>query len=541
MQWTPIWLTACLSAVLFSAPLSAAPAAAAPTGELPRLQTIYSNSVSVIEAKYAAQRTNAPAQYLLDLDALEKSYQQKGDIKGVVAVRSERKQFNRELVVPGPDTDGDPTELKTVRAKLRARPAELDDQKKKEMADLNAAYFNRLEGLQRELTRQGRIDAALSLQAEMDTIKNKSPTSDVSSVPSPAAKPTSPPIVAGNTQGDRIDAKHQTSRQTTLSSLTRPAIAKVIIHNTYNSRQKNAGVRSGTVALFAGETEILRKPFNIDWVVGEDSKVEVAVSPSPAIDRILIECDKSNDLICGLAEIELISKDGKNVAKRFALRVSSFHPGHEAEWLVDGVTQASREIKGNWMAVPIANTPAWVEFIDSPADGRKNPMPVSRPQTLRSEDKDRSLDQAIAHLPEEDQQAIKGLRFSQPEPSPIDSRGYTYIKGQIQVSNTGPKAAITDKLQLEMRMLCRNRDKEWSVIRCVTGFDVTDKGKQVVKVSFGQYNDLFDKLNGDRKTELHDSYTVVRYSGITVFESPCKTLSSLPTEWWKDDRLVYGK
>lgn len=146
----------------------------------------------------------------------------------------------------------------------------------------------------------------------------------------------------------------------------------------------------------------------------------------------------------------------------------------------------------------------------------------------------------IESLSEEDQQAIKGLRFSDPEPAPMDTRELLYIKGKIDVVNTGQENSITDKMEIEMRLLCRNKDKEWSVIRCVTALDIGEKGRQTVVVRFRQHNDLLGKLNFDKAEKLQDSYTVVRYLGVVIFEAPGKSRPSFPKEWWKDEALVYN-
>ena len=146
----------------------------------------------------------------------------------------------------------------------------------------------------------------------------------------------------------------------------------------------------------------------------------------------------------------------------------------------------------------------------------------------------------LESLPEEDRQTIKCLRFSDPEPAPMDSRELLYIKGKIDVVNTSPKNTITDKMEIEMRLLCRNKDKEWAVIRCVTGFDIVEKGRHTATVRFRQHNDLLGKLNVDKMEKLQDAYTVIRYLGVVIFEEPGKSRASFPKEWWKDEDLVYN-
>lgn len=76
--------------------LLAAPSVEA-TNEFARVQGIYTSVLARIEMKYMALQTNAPSRYLQSLDALEKTYQQKGDFKSVMAVRREKEQLKSEL------------------------------------------------------------------------------------------------------------------------------------------------------------------------------------------------------------------------------------------------------------------------------------------------------------------------------------------------------------------------------------------------------------------------------------------------------------
>ena len=149
------------------------------------------------------------------------------------------------------------------------------------------------------------------------------------------------------------------------------------------------------------------------------------------------------------------------------------------------------------------------------------------------------LSNGIKALPPEDQEVVKTLKFSLPEAAPIHTRGLTYIKGTIQATVTGPNHSITDKLEIEMRMLCRSKDMVYSVIWCVRKFDINDRGRHVVNISFSENNDLFAKLHVKRDAKLFDTYTVVRYQKVPIYESPAKGFPGAPKDWWKDEALVY--
>ena len=149
---------------------------------------------------------------------------------------------------------------------------------------------------------------------------------------------------------------------------------------------------------------------------------------------------------------------------------------------------------------------------------------------------------ALAALPAEEQATIKALKFYGAEPAPMRSRGCTYIKGAIQVINNSANNVVEGKLEVEMRLLCQDRDKKWGVIICTSKIDLAKKGQQSLNLNFYDYNSKLSKLNGeagnDRPKPPRDTYTCVRYLGIKIYEVPGKSLASVPKDWWKDAELV---
>jgi hypothetical protein len=171
--------------------------------EWANLLKIYQTEIAQIAVKHAEQMTNAPVFYLKSLDQLEKLYQEKGDIKGVVAVRSERARFDRDSVVSAQGLPGEPGELSTLRGKQLALPAELATSRSNQTARLDAAYLARLTALQQQWTRQGLIDNALALQTEIDRLAantkvgSRSATADTPGASAP--RETVPTAVTGTT------------------------------------------------------------------------------------------------------------------------------------------------------------------------------------------------------------------------------------------------------------------------------------------------------------------------------------------------------
>lgn len=134
--------------------------------EFRRLRDVYTNAVAAIEAKRSGRTKDLPAQYQRELDALGKACQQKGDLKGVLAVKEERERAKGATGESGTGSETEPGELKALRERFRVMPAELDRQKQLELDGLAASYVKHLGNLERRLTVQGDIDAAVAVHAE---------------------------------------------------------------------------------------------------------------------------------------------------------------------------------------------------------------------------------------------------------------------------------------------------------------------------------------------------------------------------------------
>ena len=169
------WTTPCglVLSVVFALPLllHAAPTTPPVTNELSRLSGIYESAKAKIETKHASQVADLPAQYGKALDALEKVYQEHGDLKGVLSVHAERDAFSKAGTASANPLPGEPQELSELRAKQLAGPATLAAGQRDEMARLTAAYVSRLTELQKEWTRRGLIKEALAIQTQIDSLR----------------------------------------------------------------------------------------------------------------------------------------------------------------------------------------------------------------------------------------------------------------------------------------------------------------------------------------------------------------------------------
>jgi len=147
----------------------------------------------------------------------------------------------------------------------------------------------------------------------------------------------------------------------------------------------------------------------------------------------------------------------------------------------------------------------------------------------------------IDTLPAEDQEIVRGLAFKKWEPSPLASRRWSYIKGEIEVENTGPKNSIAGKLHADMSLLFLNKDHDWVVVSCGSDFAITTTGQEAIHLSFKESNNLFETLFGDRKAPSLTTHTIVRYGGVVIFEDPLDPkAANAPREWWTHKTGVIG-
>jgi hypothetical protein len=109
----------------------------------------------------------------------------------------------------------------------------------------------------------------------------------------------------------------------------------------------------------------------------------------------------------------------------------------------------------------------------------------------------------------------------------------TFIKGHVKLRNAASTRLVTGKMEVEIWLLFKNKDKKWGVINAKAPLDVPDKGPQTVNVSFKGYNHDIVNLTGDKDTKPDDAYVVVRYLGAVIYEQPAKQPSRVPKEWWK--------
>jgi phage tail protein X len=138
--------------------------------ELPPLRQAFDQALSEAATAHEQHTREMPGQYVKAIETLEAERRQSGDLGAVIALRSERARFLTEsnVVVEAARAEH-PAILRLKRQYLRKQA---HGAVQRDEAILRAAetYTNHLTVLKQQLTRSGRMDAALLLQAEEQSV-----------------------------------------------------------------------------------------------------------------------------------------------------------------------------------------------------------------------------------------------------------------------------------------------------------------------------------------------------------------------------------
>jgi len=135
---------------------------------------------------------------------------------------------------------------------------------------------------------------------------------------------------------------------------------KLVIHNAHSGAFNNVGTLECNVRLFARGREVWSKhAVSVPWAPNEDRSVTLAL-PAERFDRVRVEITKWKNLAGGLAEIQVLSSDGRNMALGCpAIASGTMHGRVGVEHITDGVTATAAADIGAWLLPP--QTAGWIE------------------------------------------------------------------------------------------------------------------------------------------------------------------------------------
>lgn len=140
--------------------------------ELTTLRAAYKESLNKLDDTYYEQLREAPKTHLKALEELEKRYQSAGELKPLLAVREERLRFEKNPRADAITLVAAPDKLRALQEQYIQTLKDLELNRARSILDLTQKYVTRLTQVQKDLTRQGRIDEALKVLAEAEAAPN---------------------------------------------------------------------------------------------------------------------------------------------------------------------------------------------------------------------------------------------------------------------------------------------------------------------------------------------------------------------------------
>lgn len=141
---------------------------------LDRYKSIYLKEVARLKLTSQAQKLHAPQEHIKAMRALEQEFQEKGDLKNLLAVRKERKRFISDPRVDAIIPVVTPAQLRALQKSYIKNYESIKESRNQEISQLKEKYLGALKKLQTNLTKQGKIDEALIVMNEIQSSKKDS-------------------------------------------------------------------------------------------------------------------------------------------------------------------------------------------------------------------------------------------------------------------------------------------------------------------------------------------------------------------------------
>jgi hypothetical protein len=147
------------------------PSSAEKSVDLKTLQDIYAKAIQKVESDSASASQSLPATYLKELQKLQQTVQNAGDLEGLTAVKRELERFKTEQTVPAQPAASILDAIKKLQTQYKSAVAKNDLEKNKKIVSISKQYLENLGSLQVELTKSGKIPEALDVKAEIKRVK----------------------------------------------------------------------------------------------------------------------------------------------------------------------------------------------------------------------------------------------------------------------------------------------------------------------------------------------------------------------------------
>jgi hypothetical protein len=141
--------------------------------ELDKYKAVFAEQLGKIAAERDKALADALSRHAQMLSDLEMRFQLAGDLKPLLAVREERRRFEADPAVTSIAPVSAPEALGALQTQYIERYKQIQLGSARRVLDLSVQYRRRLDALQKELTREGRIEEALKVLHEAESVAGK--------------------------------------------------------------------------------------------------------------------------------------------------------------------------------------------------------------------------------------------------------------------------------------------------------------------------------------------------------------------------------
>ena len=146
---------------------------AASTGDdLKSLQDTYKKAIAKIDGDAANAAQSQPATYMKELYKIQQALQKAGDLDGLTAANSELERFKSTQTVPDQPDASLPPDIRKLQTAFKAALAKADLDKNRKLVSTTKQYVELLNSLQTSLTKAGKVDKAMDVNAEIKRVKS---------------------------------------------------------------------------------------------------------------------------------------------------------------------------------------------------------------------------------------------------------------------------------------------------------------------------------------------------------------------------------
>lgn len=132
---------------------------------------LYEDRVTKAQTGYQMQMENLAEKYSAALERASEQLQSSGELEALMAVKTELRRFSENRFVPDAEDDRLQEKVKSLRGLYLKSSRKSKIARDKNIRELTLAYLAYLEGLQKSLTREGKLEDAMAVSGEKSRVK----------------------------------------------------------------------------------------------------------------------------------------------------------------------------------------------------------------------------------------------------------------------------------------------------------------------------------------------------------------------------------